>query len=116
MRFTDHLYPSWDSIRKTSGVTDAELNERFKNTALHTVLKATLYKTHQPKGYLLLPSEVLGVPERNEIASRWPGLPPEEIDALKGDYEAESLRVKDMELGDVFERVKELVSDDTHFT
>ena len=46
------------------------MNERFKNTALFTVLQATLHKKHQPRGYLLLPDEVLNVPETEEIASR----------------------------------------------
>lgn len=85
------------------------MNERFKNTALFTVLQATLHKKHQPRGYLLLPDEVLNVPETEEIASRWPGLPPEEIDEMKGDYEVESLRVEELQLGEAFERVKELV-------
>lgn len=96
-------------------MTDAELTERFRSTALHTVLQATVHKRHQPKGFILLPNEVSGVPSQSEIASRWPGLPSEEIAALTADYERESSTVADLELNDVCERVKELASDDIHF-
>ncbi len=73
-------------------------------------------KRHQPKGYLLLPDEVSEIPSHTEIASRWPGLPLEEIGALEADYELESSRVTELGLGEVFERVKELASEgDVHF-
>src|SRR5713101_7176119 len=52
-----NLSASWDSIRQTSGITDAELNERFRNTALYTALLATLPKRHQPAGYVLSPMQ-----------------------------------------------------------
>ncbi|KAH9981165.1 Non-repetitive/WGA-negative nucleoporin C-terminal-domain-containing protein [Lactifluus volemus] len=80
-----YIHDNWDTIKKTSGVSDAQLNERFHSTALVTALSATLPNRHQPEGYILSPSQALAIPSIAELSSRWPGMSPEQIDALHED-------------------------------
>ena len=103
---------SWDTIKKTSGVSDAQLKERFQNTALVAALSATLQKRHQPEGYILPPNQALAVPSLAELSSRWPGLSPEQIEALHEDYEEESALLAEYDLTDAFDRAREVLLDE----
>ena len=103
---------SWDTIKKTSGVSDAQLNERFRNTALVAALSATLQRRHQPEGYILSPNQALAVPSSAELPSRWPGMSPEQIEALHEDYLEESALLEEYDLGEVYVRARELVLDE----
>ena len=97
---------SWKRIQQTANVTDAEVNERFRNTALCAVLQTLSSRYH------LRPSEIREVPSIGEIASRWPGIPHDEVEALHRDYSWESTRVEELGLDDeVYERVKELAAE-----
>jgi nuclear pore complex protein Nup133 len=103
---------SWDTIKKTSGVSDAQLNERFRNTALVAALSATLQKRHQPEGYILPPNQALAVPSSAELPSRWPGMSPEQIEALHEDYLEESALLAEYDLTEAYGRARELVLDE----
>jgi nuclear pore complex protein Nup133 len=103
---------SWDTIKQTSGVSDAQLNERFRSTALVTALSATLSKRHQPEGYILSPSQALAEPSLAELSSRWPGMSPEQIEALHIDYQEESALLAEYDLTEVFGRAREVVLDE----
>ena len=103
---------SWDTIKKTSGVSDAQLKERFGNTALVAALSATLQKRHQPEGYILPPHQALAVPSLAELSSRWPGMSPEQIEALHEDYQEESALLAEYDLKEVFDRAREVVLDE----
>ncbi|TFY72665.1 hypothetical protein EVG20_g323 [Dentipellis fragilis] len=104
-----YLHDDWNFIRHTSGVTDAELNERYRNSALFAVLAQTQFKLHQPAGYILMPSESLLVPTDEEIVSHWPGMSAEEREALVSEFLVESSQVQNYDLADVFARTRELV-------
>ena len=103
---------SWDTIKQTSGVSDAQLNERFRSTALVTALSATLSKRHQPEGYILSPSQALTGPSLAELSSRWSGMSPEQIEALHIDYQEESALLAEYDLTEVFGRAREVVLDE----
>jgi nuclear pore complex protein Nup133 len=103
---------SWDTIKKTSGVSDDQLNERFRSTALVSALSATLPKRHQPEGYILSPNQALAVPSLAELSSRWPGMSPEQIEALHEDYQEESSVLAEYELTEAFGRAREVVLDE----
>lgn len=90
------------------GVPDAEINDRLRGTALFSVLTATLGKRHQPPGYILQPAEALPVPTASELASRWPGMAPDHVEEVLSDYTLESDILGDLELEDVWDRVREL--------
>ncbi|KAG5645239.1 hypothetical protein DXG03_006656 [Asterophora parasitica] len=107
-----YIIDDWDAIRKTAGVSDAELNTRFRGTALYSTFLAILPRDHKPKGYETTPDVALMTPARNEIASRWPGLSQEQVDALVGDYNIECDRLGDLDLNDVYHRVRELAVHD----
>lgn len=101
-----HSRCSWKRIQQTANVTDAEVNDRFRNTALCAVLQTV------NKRYHVRPKEAAAVPSLEEIASRWPGIPPDEIEALYRDYIGESTRLEELGLDDeVYERVKELAAE-----
>ena len=48
-------------------------------------------------------------PDRAEIAARWSGMAPEQVETLAEDYRDEARRVEALGLEDVYERTKELV-------
>ncbi|KAI0797979.1 hypothetical protein C8Q75DRAFT_801881 [Abortiporus biennis] len=103
-----YLHDDWDAIRRTLNATDAEVNARFRATALHAALEATLGKRHS---YILPPAKVLETPSEIEIASRFPGIPVEEIAALEADYIKESEKIAALNLEEAYERVKDIVSE-----
>ncbi|KAF5381087.1 hypothetical protein D9615_003993 [Tricholomella constricta] len=107
-----YIHDDWDSIRKTANVSDAELNARFCNTALYCTLCAILPREYQPEGYETLPDVALITPSAAEITSRWPGLSQEQVDALVQDYNLECDRLGELDLNDVYHRVRELAVHD----
>jgi len=107
-----YTHDNWDTIKKTAGVSDAQLNERFRSTALVGALSATLTKRHQPEGYILPPNQALAVPSIAELSSRWPGMSLEQIEALHADYQEESDLLAEYDLAEAFNRAREVVLDE----
>jgi len=105
-----YLHDDWDNIRKTANISDAELSNRFRSTALYATLCAILPREYD--GYETQPDEALIVPTPGEISSRWPGLAPDEVEALMQDYNLECDRLGDMDLNDVYPRIRELALHD----
>lgn len=85
----DHPCSIPGSNRKISGVTDAELNERL-GTLPCTLCCKPLCERHINGENIFYFRVRFWVFLRNEIASRRPGLPPEEIEVVKAGYEVES--------------------------
>ncbi|KAI0065375.1 hypothetical protein BV25DRAFT_1880143 [Artomyces pyxidatus] len=108
-----YIHDDWETIRQTIGLTDAELNERFCSTALFAALTATLPKRHQPTGYILSPTEALPAPSTDELASRWSGMSPEQMETLAADYQAESALVAEYDLSEAYLRARGLVLSET---
>ncbi|THH17812.1 hypothetical protein EW146_g3080 [Bondarzewia mesenterica] len=104
-----YIHDDWHFIKQTAGITDDELNERFRNTALFSVLSATLPKRHQPEGYILSPAQALAVPSVEEIGEHWPSMSPDQVEGLAQDYREESETLEAYGLGEAYERAKELV-------
>jgi nuclear pore complex protein Nup133 len=85
-----HTYPLTAGIRKTANVSGVELSERFRNTAFYATLCAILPREYQPEGYETLPDVALLAPTPAETTSRWPGMSPDQVEALIQDYNLES--------------------------
>jgi nuclear pore complex protein Nup133 len=96
---------SWETLQKTADVSDDELNSRYQGTALYLTLCTVLERDNGP---IIQPSEALMIPSTEEIVSRWPGMSPEQVDALIRDYNTEQDRLGELELEDIFLRVHEL--------
>lgn len=103
---------SWNTIRQTSNVTDAQINARFQGTALYATLVAIASKEDQPDDYELSPTQSSSIPVGLAISSRWPGLPHEEMEALIRDYQSESDHLRELALEDDYQKVRELVVHD----
>lgn len=105
-----YLHDDWTAIRHTVNATDAEITQRFCNTAFYYTLHATTAERAHPQveGFVLEPDEALTVPTLSQVQSRWPGMPDEDVEGIIHDYEWESTRLREYALGDVVERVKEL--------
>ena len=110
---------SWDAIRQTANVTDAQLTARFRATALYHTLVAILpiINSTPPndmlhEGFDLDQSQCLPVPLMPETSSRFPGMSDETVGELARDFRAESTRVEQMRLEDVYFRVRELAMED----
>jgi len=100
-----YINDDWIRIQQTANVTDAEVNDRFRSTALCTVLQTL----NDDKRLHVRPAEARDVPSPEEIASRWPGIPADEVEALHQDYLWEREKLEELGLDDeVYERVKEL--------
>ncbi|CAL1704556.1 unnamed protein product [Somion occarium] len=104
-----YLHDDWDRIRQTANVPDEEVNERFRSTALYAAMQATTYGLSTNA---LEPDATLVIPSFEEISTRWPGIPAEEVAAIQKDYEADVQEVAALNLGDAFIRVKDLVAQD----
>jgi nuclear pore complex protein Nup133 len=87
------------------------LNQRFRRTALFSVLQIAARDSANgghARFVILRPEQALQPPTMEEIASRWPGLTPEQVEAMQQDYLGESEGLHHLRLDDVFERVKEI--------
>jgi nuclear pore complex protein Nup133 len=75
-------------------------------------LRTILPKDYQPEGYELPPSQAAAIPSLLTIASRWPGMPQEQMEALHRDYQSEGLQLEQLSLEDEYQKVKELAQQD----
>ncbi|KAJ3755523.1 hypothetical protein EV360DRAFT_96127 [Lentinula raphanica] len=105
-----YLHDDWQAIQKTSGVGDAELIQRFRQTALYTTFLDILSRPdeEQPDGFETDPDIALIVPTIEELSSRWPGIPQDQIERIHEDYNLECDRLGEFELDEAYARVREL--------
>ena len=94
------------------GVSDQELDERLRSTALYVALQAIAHKKHRPEGYKLTPNEALDIPSQDEIARRWLGLSPDEIIAIDRDYDRDRVQLHDLDLDGTYQSVEQRVESD----
>ncbi|KXN86872.1 hypothetical protein AN958_09467 [Leucoagaricus sp. SymC.cos] len=107
-----YLHDDWNTIRKTANISDAELSERFKNTALYAVFSTQLPRATSDD-FEIKPDEALEMPTPEEMDSRWPGMSPEQLEAVANDYAYEVDMLGELELDEeLFSRVKELAAQD----
>lgn len=52
------------------------------------------------------------MPSLAELSSRWPGMSPEQIEALREDYQEESDLLAEYDLAEAFARAREVVLDE----
>ncbi|KAF7338280.1 Methyltransferase type 11 [Mycena venus] len=105
-----YIHDDWDAIRRTANVSDHQLNERFRATALYATLSNVLSMESPPEGYDTSPDVALVIPTEAEITSRWPGLSSEQVDALLQDYTLECDKLGELDLNDVYDRIRELAA------
>ncbi|KAJ3847514.1 hypothetical protein EV368DRAFT_76646 [Lentinula lateritia] len=105
-----YLHDDWTAIQKTTGVGDAELTQRLKETALYTTFLDILSHPDQdePEGFETDPDVALVVPTIEEIASRWPGIPQDQVERIHDDYTSECDKLGEFELEEAYPRVREL--------
>lgn len=100
---------SWPKIRKTVNITDSQLIQKFRNTALYQTVKDSLTREEGSAEKALLPLEEAAIiPTLEELQSRWPGHSTDQIQVIMRDYEAERKRLAELDLQPIIERVKEL--------
>lgn len=107
-----YRYLSWENIRQTINMTDAELNARFRGTALYVALQSTLLTPHPPAGFVSTPTEAQEVPEPNELALRWPGMSLDDVDTVYRDCGKESKYLAALRLDDMYLNLRELAAED----
>ncbi|KAI0670336.1 Non-repetitive/WGA-negative nucleoporin C-terminal-domain-containing protein [Trametes maxima] len=106
------IHDDWNMIRQTTGVSDQELNQRMRSTALYAALQAVADKPLRPEGYKLAPAHALDVPSEDEIALRWPSMSPEEVGAIVRDYQRDSRALQDLGLEAIYQSMEQLVNAD----
>ncbi len=99
---------SWNTIRKTSNVTDTQLVIKFQDTALYAAVYAALFFEGDFDLKVLSPQQAAILPLWEELTSRFPGYSIEQTAALMRDYETEARILNALQVEDVFDRVKEL--------
>ncbi|KAH9900978.1 Non-repetitive/WGA-negative nucleoporin C-terminal-domain-containing protein [Cubamyces lactineus] len=107
-----YIHDDWNMIRQTTGVSDEELNQRLRSTALYAALQAVVHKRQRPEGYKLAPAEALDVPSEDEVALRWPSMSPEEVGAIVRDYQRDSRALQDLDLEGIYQSVEQVVNAD----
>jgi nuclear pore complex protein Nup133 len=79
---------------------------------LYTVLLIQLPRAKDEE-FDVKPDEALEIPTPEEMASRWPGMSPEQLDAIGDDYVNEMDTLGELELDEeLFLQVKELAAQD----
>lgn len=58
------------------------------------------------------PSHALAIPTHATFSSRWPGMSQDEREALERDYRSETNELDELNLEDVYHRVRELAVHD----
>jgi nuclear pore complex protein Nup133 len=77
------------------------------------VLSIQLPRNKADEGLEIKPDEALEIPAPEEIASRWPGMSPEQSEAVINDYINEMDALGELELDEeLFLRVRELAGQD----
>ncbi|KAK0450161.1 Non-repetitive/WGA-negative nucleoporin C-terminal-domain-containing protein [Armillaria borealis] len=107
-----YIHDDWNTIRQTANVSDSELSERFRGTALYATFCHILTQPDQPDGYETIPDVSLIIPTVDEVSSRWPGMPADEVESIVQDYTFECDTLGDLELNDVYYRIRELAEQD----
>ncbi|KAF8921233.1 hypothetical protein CPB85DRAFT_1428242 [Mucidula mucida] len=107
-----YLHDDWPTLQKTDHVPDSELNDRFRNTALYVTFAAMIREGFQLEEYEANPQVALLPPTIDEISSRWPGMPSEDVESLFNDYVLEQDRLGELELDDVYDKVRVLAEED----
>ncbi|KAJ7582654.1 hypothetical protein C8J56DRAFT_955381 [Mycena floridula] len=108
-----YIHDDWQAIRSTSNISDEQVDSKYRGSALYATLRSVLARDEpQSDGYITTPNIALIVPSSTQIASRWPGKSSEEIEDLAQDYNFEMDKLGDMELTDIFERLKDIALQD----
>ena len=96
---------------KTANVTDAQLHEKFRRTALYQSVHEAMGRTQPGEELQLEPlSSAAIIPTKEELESRWPGHTVAQLEALAKDYKRERQQLLDLDLESIVERVKELAA------
>lgn len=103
---------SWNTIHDTTNVTDNEVAQRYRGTALYLTLSILRSKPDWDFSMNVSPDMALVVPSREEVLSRWPGKPLDEAEALMVDYDHERDTLGEINLEAAYQRVMELVEED----
>ncbi|TFK42541.1 hypothetical protein BDQ12DRAFT_732185 [Crucibulum laeve] len=109
-----YIHDNWNTICNTTNISDYELIDRYRRSALYATLRAILPqdKENKPPGFEASPSEALQVPSYDEIVSRWPGMSPDQVDAIIQDYNLECDTLGELNVDDVCPRVREVALQD----
>ncbi|KAF5377077.1 hypothetical protein D9757_007737 [Collybiopsis confluens] len=109
-----YLHDDWRAIQKTVGVGDVELGQRYRETALYQTLLDILSREmeDEPEGFETDPDVALVVPSLEEIASRWPGIPQDQVERVLEDYNLECDKLGELDLEETYARVRELAEMD----
>lgn len=80
---------------------------------MYFVLSIQLPRNKADEELEIKPDEALGIPTQEEVASRWPGMSPEQSEAVINDYINEMDALGELELDEeLFIRVRELAGQD----
>ncbi|THU89518.1 hypothetical protein K435DRAFT_969042 [Dendrothele bispora CBS 962.96] len=102
-----YLHDDWKTIGETANVTDTELSRRYQSTAFYVTLLEILPRGLEPEG----PDVALMIPTPEEVSSRWPGMPQDQIDRLMEDYEDEQNILGELDvLHGIHHRILELAA------
>ncbi|KAI5890655.1 uncharacterized protein SCHCODRAFT_02632498 [Schizophyllum commune H4-8] len=103
-----YLHDDWNMIRDTANVSDAELNQRYRDTALYR----TLREVRSRADYVSPDEAAAAQPTSAEIAARWPGLANDQVDSLLDDYATEGRVLEEYDLENVCARIVTLAEED----
>jgi len=96
-------------------MSDAEVDECLKDTALYDVLfyQLSRYEDFEVKPDKVTPDEALELSQPEELVSRWSAMSPEQLDTIMNDYVQEMDALGDYDLDEeLLMRVYELASQD----
>jgi len=89
------IYDDWRGMRATANLTDDEVNERLRETALFTFIYS-LKQRPDSADLWLRPTDTLTVPSLDHIAARYPQCSRAELEDLASDLLTERQMLQDL--------------------
>ncbi|GAA5979128.1 hypothetical protein JCM11641_008435 [Rhodosporidiobolus odoratus] len=83
-----YIQDDWASLKAATGLKDEEMAGALRSTAFYATLAASAGSGHPPSLYLEA-SQTFSSASTDELAARYPTLPPPTLDLLLNDYEQE---------------------------
>ncbi|KAG8953559.1 hypothetical protein FRC03_011734, partial [Tulasnella sp. 419] len=111
------IYDDWEGLRETAHLTDDEVSQNLRATALYQLVKHTISIKDFPSTMVLPPSEAARTPPQIEITTRFTSLSASQITDLMADYQWEQRRLDELIEGrvgleEIYDAIRKIAAED----
>ncbi|KZT42039.1 hypothetical protein SISSUDRAFT_1125969 [Sistotremastrum suecicum HHB10207 ss-3] len=104
------IHDDWQRVQQTAGLTDNQINNRIRATALYATLRAITDPSFD--GWRLTPTEASQIPSFQSLGARWPTLSSDQLKEIETDLKKERDRLETSGIKRLYDQVMRLAVDD----